>query len=85
MPNLMDNAQYNQAQTPVSTNQDFVQRFNEIRKNPKAFEEQLKRTNPQAYQQALKIRNSQNPQAAIMNMLSQRGLNPNIIRMLGLM
>lgn len=85
MRNLMDSVPFNPVQSCNGNGCDIVQQFNEIRQNPQAFEEHLKRTNPQAYQQALQIRNSANPQAAIMNMARQRGLHPNIAQMLGLM
>lgn len=85
MPNLMDNTPFNPIQSCNGNGCDIVQQFNEIRQNPQAFEEHVKRNNPQAYQQALQIRNSANPQAIIMNMARQKGLNPNIMRMLGLM
>lgn len=84
MSNLMDSSSYNLAQPCPGNGCDIVQQFNNIRQNPRAFEEHLKRTNPQAYQQAMQIRNSANPQAIIMNMAQQRGLNPNILKMLGL-
>lgn len=64
---------------------DLAQMLSQARRNPKAFEEQFKRNNPQAYQQALQLRNSfVNPQQAVMQMAQQRGINPNIIRMLDL-
>lgn len=75
---LMDRTPFNNSPQNV---EQLVQR---IRQNPQAFEEQLKQTNPQAYQMALNIRNSQNPQAVIMQMVQQRGLNPNILNMFGL-
>lgn len=84
MANLMDNITYNTVQN-CGDRYDIVQQFNQIRQNPQAFEEYLKRTNPQAYQQAMQIRNSANPKAIIANMAQQRGLNPNVLRMLGLM
>ena len=85
MANLMDNIPYNPVQNCSGNGCDIVQQFNQIRQNPQAFEEHLKRTNPQAYQQAMQIRNSANPKAIIANMAQQRGLNPNMLRMLGLM
>lgn len=75
---LMDRAPFN---SPPQNIEQLVQR---IRQNPKAFEEQIRQTNPQAYQMALNIRNSQNPQAIIMQMVQQKGLNPNILSMFGL-
>lgn len=75
---LMDNVPF---QTSPQNLEQLVQR---IRQNPGAFEEQIKKNNPQAYQMALNIRNSQNPQAVIMQMIQQKGLNPNILSMFGI-
>lgn len=85
MANLMDNTPFNPVQSCNGNGCDIVQQFNEIRQNPRAFEEHLKKTNPQAYQQAMQIRNSANPQAIIMQMAQQRGVHPSILRTLGLM
>ena len=82
MPNLMDNTPYNSV---PNQDQNVMQMIQQIRQNPKAFEEQLKRTNPQAYEQVVKIKNSANPQALILEMARQRGLNSNVLRALGLM
>ena len=62
---------------------DLANLLNQAKQNPKAFEEHVRRTNPQGYQRAIQIRNSMvNPQQAVMQMAQQRGINPNIIRML---
>lgn len=74
----MDRTPYNSAP------QNVEQLIDRIRQNPSAFEEQLKQTNPQAYQMALNIRNSPNPQAVVMQMIQQRGLNPNLLSKFGL-
>lgn len=82
MPNLLDRIPFNstsQQQMP-----DFQQMVMQARQNPQAFEEQFKRANPQAYQQALQIRNSGNARSAVMQMMQARGINPNILQMLGL-
>ena len=64
---------------------DLIQVLKQARQNPKAFEEQFKKVNPQAYQQAMQLRNSiSNPQQAIMQIAQQRGVNPNILKMLDL-
>ena len=84
MPNLMDSTPFNVVQNCNGNGCDIVQQFNNIRQNPRAFEEQLRHTNPQAYQQAMQIRNSANPQAIIMRMAQQRGLNPSVLKTLGL-
>ena len=52
--------------------------------DPRSFEEQMKRMNPQGYQLAYQIRNSPNPRETILQLAQQRGINPNILRMLGL-
>ena len=83
MPNLMDSTPFNVVQNCNGNGCDIVQQFNNIRQNPRAFEEQLRRTNPQAYQQAMQIRNSANPQAIIMRMAQQRGLDPSVLKTLG--
>lgn len=84
MPNLMDSVPYNSSQ-PVNNTYNIIQQFNNIRQNPQAFEENLKRTNPQAYQMAMQIKNSPNPKQIIVNLARQRGLDPSIFHMLGLM
>lgn len=63
---------------------DLTQFVQQIRQNPQAFEEHIKRTNPAAYQQAMQIRNSANPQAIIMQMAQAKGINPSILQMLGI-
>lgn len=85
MSNLMDNTPFQSAPHCDNNTCDIFQQVQQIRQNPQAFEEHIKRTNPRAYQQALQIRNSANPQAIIMNMARQKGVNPNILRMLGIM
>ena len=82
MPNLMDNASFNTIRQEARP--DFQQMVMQARQNPKAFEEQFKRANPQAYQQAMQIRNSGNARSAVMQMLQTKGINPNILQMLGL-
>lgn len=75
---LMDSVPF---QTSPQNLEQLVQR---IRQNPGAFEEHIRQNNPQAYQMALNIRNSQNPQAIIMQMIQQKGFNPNVLYMFGL-
>lgn len=79
MSNPMDKAFGN-----IPNQQSIETLIQQIRQNPQAFEEHIRNSNPQAYQQALQIRNSQNPQAIIMQMMQSRGINPNILRMLGI-
>lgn len=81
--NLMDRTQFSSAPFNNAP-QNIEQLVQQIKQNPSAFEEQIKKTNPQAYQMALNIRNSQNPQAIIMQMIQQKGINPNILSMFGL-
>lgn len=76
----LDNAPFNSAQAQP----DFTQLINQARQNPRAFEEHIARTNPQAYQRAMQIRNGANPQAVVMQMAQARGVNPNVLRMLGI-
>lgn len=83
MPNPMDNAPFINA--PTTTNNDIQIIIQQARQNPRAFEDYVRRNNPQAFEQAMRIRNSANPQSLIMQMFQSRGLNPNILRMLGLM
>ena len=63
---------------------NFVNAINNAQQNPAAFEDQFKRMNPQAYQRACEIRNSQNPRQAILQLAKERGVNPNVLRMFGL-
>lgn len=56
--------------------------------NPKAFEEQFKRSNPQAYQHACSIRNAYSNgnidmRSAVMQLARARGIDPNVLSMLG--
>lgn len=81
MPNLMDSTPYNGNMPNQQGIENLIQ---QIKQNPQAFEEQMRRTNPQAYQMALQIRNSPNPRSMIMQMMQSRGMNPNILNMLGL-
>ena len=71
-------------QSPVQTS-DLVNIYNQARQNPRAFEEHVKRNNPQAYQRAHQLKNSVvNPQEAVLQIMQQRGINPNIISMINL-
>lgn len=82
MKSPMDNFQAMQANY---TQPDLAQALRQAKQNPKAFEEQFRRTNPQAYNAALQIRNQfANPQQAVIQLAQQKGINPNIIRMLDL-
>lgn len=70
--------------SPMANSQNVIQMFQQIKANPQAYAQQLSQTNPLAYQQMLQIMNSQNPRAAIIQLAQQKGLNPNILQMLGL-
>lgn len=71
--------------TPVMQSAgDLTQIVQQAKQNPQAFEEHIRRTNPAAYQMAMQIRNGANPQAMIMQMAQSRGINPNILAMLGI-
>lgn len=82
----MDKFQFQSTTTPQqvqSQGPNIKQIYNQARQNPQAFEEHIRKTNPQAYQRALQIRNSMlNPQQAIIRMAQERGINPNVLRML---
>lgn len=86
MPNLMDNAPFmnqmeNRHNSQVPNN--FVDAFRMAQQNPTGFEEQIKRNNPQAYQMACHLRNTSDPRSAVLQMMQSRGMNPNILNMLG--
>lgn len=84
MPNLMDSVQFKGVpqNQPAGTLEQLVQ---QAKQNPQMFEEYVKQNNPEAYQQAMMIRNSANPIATISQMAMRQRVNPNIMRMLGLM
>lgn len=85
MNNPMDRFQFSQTgmAQPSQNAPDLAQMLNQAKRNPQAFEEQFKRNNPQAYQQAVQLRNTfANPQQAVMQLAQQKGINPNILRML---
>lgn len=84
MNSPMDNANFAPAPYANRPN-DFEQLAEQARRNPAAFEDYIKRTNPQAYQQAMQIMNCANPRAMVAQMAKARGVNPNILRMFGLM
>jgi len=83
MANPFNSVPFAPVAQPSSQN-NFTQIVQQAKQDPRAFEENLKRTNPAAYQQALQIRNSPNPQALIMQMAQARGISPDILRMLGI-
>lgn len=84
MANPFDNVGFSAVPNSAPAN-DVTQLLMQAKQNPAAFEAHIKATNPQAYQRALQIRNSGNPQAMIMEMAKARGINPNMLRMLGIL
>ena len=81
MANLMNSAQF---MMEANSQPNMMQVAQQAMQNPAAFEEQFRRMNPQAYQQALQIRNSPNAQSIVMQMVRDRGINPNIFKILHL-
>lgn len=73
-----------QQNTNPNNQPDFNSLVNWAKQNPQRFEDYVRQTNPQAYNRALQIRSSTNPQAIIMQMVQSGGINPNVLRMLGL-
>lgn len=81
----MDKFQFQSQTSPMSQATNLRDSYNRARQNPRAFEEHVRQTNPQAYQRACQIRNSVvNPQEAVLQLAQQRGINPNVLRMLNL-
>ena len=81
MSNIMDNTNF----APIGNRPNDLQALiQQAKSNPKAFEEHIKRTNPQAYQMAKQLRNCSGPQDAILQLAQQRGIDPNLLRMLNL-
>lgn len=80
MPNLMDKVPFNS--TPQGSF-NIQQAYQQAMQNPQAFVNYMAQMNPQAYQRAMQIAQSQNPQAAVMQMLQNRGLNPNMFNLFG--
>jgi hypothetical protein len=78
----MDKFQFTQSKAQF-TQPSLADALARAKQNPRAFEETVRKNNPQAYQQALSLRNTfANPQQAVMQIAQQRGINPNILRML---
>lgn len=82
MSNPMDKSPFANAQRQLEG--DLMTILQQARANPRAFEEHIRMSNPAAYQQACQIRNSGNPRNAILQLAQQRGINPNILRMFGI-
>ena len=80
----MDKTMFQQVNPQNGNQVDFNSLANWAKQNPQQFEDYIKRNNPQAYNRALQIRSSTNPQAIIMQMVRDGGINPNIMRILGL-
>ncbi len=82
MANAMDRA-FNNAPSsqPAPSFETLIQ---QAKQNPAIAEDYLKKNNPQAYQVMLQLRNSPNPRAAVMQMVQQGVIKPNILNMLGI-
>lgn len=74
MSSPMDKANYNVVNTPVQPN--MASMYRAAMQNPKAFEEQFKRSNPQAYEQAMALARVKSPKDIVMQVLNKRGINP---------
>ena len=81
MKSPMDNASFHNVENSPADLNTILQ---QARQNPQAFEELIRQNNPQAYQQALQIRNNPNAKAIVRQMAQAKGINPNVLRMLGL-
>lgn len=75
MTSPMDKATYTSVNNNPNQN-DMASMYRMAMQNPKAFEEQFKRTNPQAYEQAVALAKSRNPKDIVMQILNKRGINP---------
>ena len=64
---------------------DMMSVLRQAQHDPLAFEAQIKQMNPQGYERACQIRNSSNPRQAILQLAQERGMNPNILKMFGLL
>ena len=85
MPNPMDKTQFLPSTiTNNNSNDNLFDIIQRARQDPLGFEEMVKRINPEGYQRALQIRNCANPKAIVMEMARAQGVNPNILKMLGL-
>lgn len=80
MKGPMDNIPF----TSVPQNDDIVSAIRHAQQDPLTFEENLKRNNPQAYQMACQIRNSSNPRQMMLQLAKSRGVNPNVLKMFGI-
>lgn len=79
MAGPMDNATYNN----VVPQGNIVQVYQNAMRNPKQFEEYVKRTNPQVYERAMQLANVQNPQQAVLQILRSRGMTPGMFNLPG--
>lgn len=86
MANLMDNTHFAQAHPQQSLSQppNIIEMFQQAQRDPLGFEETVKQRNPEGYKRAMLIRNCANPKAMVLEMAKARGIDPNIISMLGL-
>ena len=69
---------------PYSHTNNTMDVIQNARHNPIGFEEHIKTTNPRGYEMACRIRNSPNPRQAILQLAQERGMDPNILKMFGI-
>lgn len=81
MSNPMDKVPF----VNVPQNDTMMNVIQQARMDPFGFEQRIRQTNPKGYERACQIRNSANPREAILQMAKERGLDPNILRMFGIM
>lgn len=86
MPNPMDRVQFTPAvpNNSAPANENIFDVIKRAQQDPLGFEEMVKQMNPEGYQRALQIRNCANPKAMAVEMARAQGVDPNILRMLGL-
>lgn len=84
MPSPMDNMPFANVPQSQPSQDGMMEILQMAQQNPQMFEDNVRRTNPQAYQMACQIRNSANPREAILRLAQQRGVNPNVLKMFGI-
>lgn len=80
MSNPMDKVPFSNVPQP----DDMMNAIQNAQRDPIGFEAQIKQRNPEAYELACKIRNSANPRQAMIQLAQERGVNPNVLRMFGI-
>ena len=86
MANLMDNVRFTPSvpRNNAPANENIFDVIKRAQEDPLGFKEMVKQLNPEGYQRALQIRNCANPKAMALEMAKAQGVDPNILRMLGL-